>query len=222
MGRRPALRRPVTPDFQDTKDPLHVTLEKTLGAIDTPTITLRRLFDLIGEQGLLFLCALLTIPFLLPVSIPGLSSVFGPAIILIAAGITANRMPWLPRRLARKELDAEKLKGSLQRGLGLVARIERFIRPRLKALTASGLPARINGIALIFAALLLMAPFGFVPFSNTLPAYAILLMSIGMSQRDGLVVIAGYLLILASLIYFGALIWLATQAGPGLFGFFSP
>ena len=75
---------------------------------------------------------------------------------------------------------------------------------------------------LIFAALPLMAPFGFVPFSNTLPAYAILLMSIGMSQRDGLVVIAGYLLILASLIYFGALIWLATQAGPGLFGFFSP
>ena len=156
----PALKPVVTPDFQDTKAPLHITLERTLAAIDTPTITLRRLFDLIGEQGLLFLCALLTIPFLLPVSIPGLSSVFGPAIILIAAGITANRLPWLPRRLARKEFDADKLKASLQRGLGLVARIERFIRPRLKALTASGFPARINGVALIFAALLLMAPFG--------------------------------------------------------------
>lgn len=211
----------MTTNFQDTKDPLHVTLEQTLASIDTPTITLRRLFDLMGEQGLLFLCALLTIPFLLPVSIPGLSSVFGPAIILIAAGITANRLPWLPKRLARKEFDAGKLKATLQRGIGLIARIEAFIRPRLKALTASGMPARINGIALIFSALLLMAPFGFVPFSNTLPAYAILLMSIGMSQRDGLVVIGAYLLILASLIYFGVLAWLATQAGQGLFSFFS-
>lgn len=208
-------------DFEDTKVSLQTTLQRTLDLIDTPTITLRQLFNLIGEQGLLFLCALLTIPFLLPVSLPGLSSVFGPAIILIAAGITANRMPWLPRRLARKEFDADRLKGSLERGLTLVGRIERFIRPRLTALTATGVPARINGVALMFSALLLMAPFGFVPFSNTLPAYAILLMSIGMSQRDGLVVIAGYLLILASLIYFGVLIWLATQAGQGLFGFFT-
>lgn len=215
------MNRPAIQDFQDTKDPLHVTLEKTLESIDTPTISLRRLFDLMGEQGLLFLCALLTIPFLLPVSIPGLSSVFGPAIILIAAGITANRMPWLPRRLARKEFDAGKLKGTLKRGLSAVARIERFIRPRLKGLTASGMPARINGVALIFSALLLMAPFGIIPFTNTLPAYAILLMSIGMSQRDGLVVIAGYLLILATLAYLGALAWLATQAGQGLFSFFN-
>lgn len=207
-------------DFDDTKVSLQTTLQRTLDAIDTPTITLRHLFDLIGEQGLLLLCAMLTIPFLLPVSIPGLSSVFGPAIILIAAGITANRLPWLPKRLARKEFDAEKLKGSLQRGLGLVGRIEGFIRPRLKGLTAEGVPARINGVALIFSAVLLMAPFGFVPFSNTLPAYAILLMSIGMSQRDGLVVLGGYVLILATLIYFGALIWLATRAGQGLFGFF--
>ncbi len=207
-------------DFEDTKVSLQTTLQRTLDAIDTPTITLRHLFDLIGEQGLLLLCAMLTIPFLLPVSIPGLSSVFGPAIILIAAGITANRLPWLPKRLARKEFDAEKLKGSLQRGLGLVGRIEGFIRPRLKGLTAEGVPARINGVALIFSAVLLMAPFGFVPFSNTLPAYAILLMSIGMSQRDGLVVLGGYVLILATLIYFGALIWLATRAGQGLFGFF--
>lgn len=209
-------------DFQDTKDPLHVTLERTLAAIDTPTITLRRLFDLTGEQGLLLLCALLALPFLLPVSIPGMSGVFGPAIILIAAGITANRMPWLPRRLARKEFNSEKLKATLGRGLHIVVRIERVVRPRLEGITATGIPARLNGIAIIFTAVLLMAPFGLVPFTNTLPAFAILFLSIGMSQRDGLVVIAGYLLILATLVYFGILIWLTTQAGQGLFGFFNP
>src|SRR5690606_21244742 len=122
--------------------------------------------------------------------------VFGPAIILIAAGITANRMPWLPRRLARKEFNSEKLKATLGRGLHIVVRIERVVRPRLEGITAKGIPARLNGIAIIFTAVLLMAPFGLVPFTNTLPAFAILFLSIGMSQRDGLVVIAGYLLIL--------------------------
>ncbi|MBY9066287.1 exopolysaccharide biosynthesis protein [Hyphomonas sp. WL0036] len=205
-------------DFEDTSGSLSETLRQTLAEIDTPKITLRHLFDLIGEQGLLFLCAMLAIPFLLPISIPGLSSIFGPAIILIAAGITANRLPWLPKRLMRKELDAEKIKQTLSRGLGLVGRIERFIRPRFKGLTAAGIPSRINGAALIFAAILLMAPFGLIPFSNTLPAFAILLMSIGMTQRDGLVVIVSYLLIVATLIYLGILVWLMVQAGQGVSG----
>ena len=215
------MSRPAVQDFQDSNDPLHVTLERTLAAIDTPTITLRRLLELIGEQGLLILCALLAMPFLLPVSIPGVSGVFGPAIILIAAGITANRMPWIPRRLAHKEFISEKLKGTLKRGLRTVMRVERVVRPRLRGITAPGLPARLNGMAIIFAALLMMAPFGLVPFTNTLPSFAILLLSIGMSQRDGLVVLGGYLFIFATLVYFGVLIWLTLQAGQGLFGFFN-
>lgn len=215
------MSRPAVQDFQDSNDPLHVTLERTLAAIDTPTITLRRLLELIGEQGLLILCALLAMPFLLPVSIPGVSGVFGPAIILIAAGITANRMPWIPRRLAHKEFNSEKLKGTLRRGLRTVMRVERVVRPRLRGITAPGLPARLNGMAIIFAAILMMAPFGLVPFTNTLPSFAILLLSIGMSQRDGLVVLGGYLFIFATLVYFGVLIWLTLQAGQGLFGFFN-
>lgn len=215
------MSRPAVQDFQDSNDPLHVTLERTLAAIDTPTITLRRLLELIGEQGLLILCALLAMPFLLPVSIPGVSGVFGPAIILIAAGITANRMPWIPRRLAHKEFNSEKLKGTLKRGLRTVMRVERVVRPRLRGITAPGLPARLNGMAIIFAAILMMAPFGLVPFTNTLPSFAILLLSVGMSQRDGLVVLGGYLFIFATLVYFGVLIWLTLQAGQGLFGFFN-
>jgi hypothetical protein len=51
-----------------------------------------------------------------------------------------------------------------------------------------------------------MAPFGFVPFSNTLPALALILLSVGMMQRDGGLVLLGYLAIAATVIYFGLLI----------------
>jgi len=206
-------------EFADTKESLHHALTRAIDSIEGATITLRRLLELVGEHGLLFLCALLTIPFLIPVSIPGVSTVFGAGIILIAVGITANRLPWLPRRLMERELDAEKLSGILRRGVAVVARVEAYIRPRMQGITGSGVAARVNGMAIIFAGGLLMAPLGLIPFSNTLPAFAILLLAIGMSQRDGVVVLAGYAMIVATLVYFGALAWLAFAAGKGLAGF---
>nr|WP_295463559.1 exopolysaccharide biosynthesis protein [Mesorhizobium sp.] len=207
-------------EFADTRETLYAALSRAIDSIDGPTVTLRRLLSLVGEHGLLFLCALLTIPFLIPVSIPGVSTVFGAAIILVALGITTNRMPWLPDRLMDKDLDAVKLTGILRRGATVVAKLEAFIRPRAQAITGSGFASRINGLALIFAGVLLMAPLGLVPFSNTLPAFAILLLAVGMSQRDGVVVLGGYAMIVATLVYFGVLAWVAFAAGRGLMGLF--
>jgi hypothetical protein len=48
-----------------------------------------------------------------------------------------------------------------------------------------------------------MLPFGLMPFSNTLPAITILFLSVGILQKDGIIIILGYFSILGSLIYFG-------------------
>lgn len=210
----------MTTEFQDSRESLHGALTRAIEQIDGATITLRRLLELVGEHGMLFLCALLTIPFLIPVSIPGVSTVFGAAIILVSLGITTNRTPWLPDRLMDRELDATKLSGILRRGANVVAKVEAYIKPRMGAITDSAVATRVNGLALIFSGALLMAPLGLIPFSNTLPALAILLLAIGMSQRDGLVVLAGYAMIVATLVYFGVLAWLAFIAGQGLAGLF--
>src|SRR5690554_8081655 len=85
--------------FNDTTDSLSVTLTRTIDAIQGDTVSLRELMASIGEQGLLLLCALATLPFLIPVSIPGVSTVFGAAIVLLAVAITLNRMPWLPEKI---------------------------------------------------------------------------------------------------------------------------
>jgi hypothetical protein len=47
-----------------------------------------------------------------------------------------------------------------------------------------------------------MAPFGLIPFSNTLPALALLFLAIGLLQRDGLCILFGHLANLATIIYF--------------------
>jgi hypothetical protein len=47
-----------------------------------------------------------------------------------------------------------------------------------------------------------MLPLGFLPFSNTFPAVAILFFSIGILQKDGIIIILGHLTNFASIIYF--------------------
>lgn len=199
--------------FHDTDRPLSATLREVVQSIRGETITLRNLMEAIGEQGLLLLCAVLCLPFLIPVSIPGVSTVFGLGIILLGLAVTLNRLPWLPQRILDRQIETAKLRPTLERGVSIVERIDGFVKPRLGALTRGAVMDRINGFMLVFGGLLLMAPFGFVPFSNTLPAVAILLLCFGMIQRDGLFILLGYLMTAATCIYFGALFYGVYRAG---------
>lgn len=207
-------------EFSDTDRSLRETLETTINEVRGRHVTLREIIAHTGEQGLLLLCALLTLPFLLPVSIPGVSTVFGLAIILIACGITLNRAPWLPGKIMDRAIDAEKLIPTLKRGAGIVEKLETVIRCRLVILTQGAVMNRVNGLILGLGGVLLLFPLGLVPFSNTLPGYGILFLALGMSQRDGLFILAGYALMLATIVYFAVLAWGAFAAGRGLSGFF--
>ncbi|MGV1955024.1 exopolysaccharide biosynthesis protein [Agrobacterium sp. 22-214-1] len=202
--------------FTDTSEKLSTTLEKLIGKLQGQTITLRELMEAIGEQGLLLICAIASLPFLIPVSIPGVSTVFGAAIILVSLAITLNRLPWLPAKILDRQMETEKLVPALQKGVAIVSKLDGFIRPRIPALTTGIIANRINGLALMTAGVLLMMPLGFIPFSNTLPGVAILLFSAGMIQRDGVTVLGGYLFLGLTAIYFAALAYAAFWAGQGI------
>ena len=192
------------------------TLRQISSTITQERISLRDLLELIGEQGLLVFCMFLTIPFLLPVSIPGVSTVFGLVIGLIGIGVALNRVPWLPGRLMNQTIERIHLIPALERGAKLFSRLDNVIRPRWLALTHGATVNRLNGFLLVGCALLLMAPLGLIPFSNTLPAVAILCLAAGMLQRDGIFVLVGYVTMVATLIYFGGLFAAAVTAGKGL------
>lgn len=205
-------------EFEDTGLSTSAMLEQIVNNIKTEKITLRDMLGMLGEQGLLLVCALMSLPFLFPVSIPGVSTVFGAGIVLIAFAITINRLPWLPDFVADKSLDTQKLIPVLQRGVNFLRRIDRYLKPRFTALTTGAVVSRLNGLALMLSGLLLMLPLSFIPFSNTIPGFAILFLSSGISQRDGLLVALGYLLMVAAIAYFGALAYVAYMAGQSLSG----
>lgn len=175
-------------------------------------VTVATLLDLIGREGLLLLCVFLTLPFMVPVSIPGVSTVFGATILLIGISLVLDRRPWLPTWIMKREFSAAKLRTALTAGKVWIDRLERISRPRLIAFTHAGAMARVHGLALVLGALLLMAPFGLVPLTNTLPGMAILFLAVGILQRDGWIVLLGHLTNLVTIIYFALLIGTGTLA----------
>jgi hypothetical protein len=174
-------------------------------------LTVEQLLDRLGERGLLVLCMILVVPFLLPVSIPGSSVPFALTIVFVGAGLAADRPPWLPRRLREKHVARDRLERLLERGAKLFGKIERLTRPRLLALTSDRVMPSVNGALILLAALLLMLPLP-LPLSNTIPAYSILFLAAGRLERDGAAIILGYACLILSILYFAAVGLFGTEA----------
>jgi hypothetical protein len=204
--------------LHDSPGRLSLALRDVSAALSGESMSLRRLLELIGEEGMLLVCAVLSLPFLIPVSVPGVSTVFGLAIVLFSVGITINRVPWLPQRVLDRPLPAEALRQTFQKAERVVKRVEGIVQPRLLVVSATPIVRALHGAGLVLGGLLLMVPFGFVPFSNTLPAVAILLLALGMLERDGWLIIGGHVMNAATLVYFSTLAVGAWAAGRGLAG----
>lgn len=178
-----------------------------------PAVTLRELLAMLGEQGLLVFCGVLAAPFLLPVTVPGMSTVLGLPMLLIGFAVMLSRVPWLPQRLLAHSLPAPTVRSVLARVRGWAERFEHLVRPRFLALTGGRVINFLNGALVVAAVLLLMAPIPLVPFVNSLPALAIILLCFGMAERDGAVILIGYFMTLLSAAYVGGLILLVFYAG---------
>ena len=182
-------------------------LSKIVHTMPSSGVTLGHLLHLAGQEGLMLVVALLSLIFLIPVSIPGVSTVFGSAILLIAVSRLLKRELWIPDRFRQRVIPTDKLLPVFKRAFVWLHRLERISEPRrLYWLAEDGAVGTINNCALILGAILLMAPFGMIPFSNTVPGLALLCFAIGMVQKDGVCIVLGHIANLATIVYFSLLI----------------
>ena len=188
--------------FQQGHTYVSAGLAEIIRALPAEGLTVRGLLERLGEHSLLIVCMVLTLPFLLPVSIPGTSLPFGMIIALNGLGILTQTAPWLPERVMNRRLAAAALRPVLARGVRLFIGLERWVHPRLRLLTHGPTMGRINGLLLTLSGLLLMVPLP-LPFANALPAYGALFLAAGSLERDGAFVLAGYAMVGLTLAYFG-------------------
>ncbi len=199
--------------FRNPEVRMSAALAAAQAAVRDPAVTLRDLLGMLGEQGLLVFCGVLAAPFLLPVTVPMMSTVLGAPMLLIGFAVMVSRVPWLPERLLNRSLPAVTVRNILQKVRGWAERFEHLVRPRVLGMTGGRAINFVNGALVILAVLLLMAPLPLVPFVNTLPALAIILLCFGMAERDGVVIGLGYLMTFISTVYVGGLIVLVFYAG---------
>jgi hypothetical protein len=136
------------------------------------------------------------------------------ALIFLGLRISFRKHPWLPKRLLQWEIPYSTLIKIIRAALTVTTRLEKVIHPRLKFFNRWATFKALNGLIITLSAFLLMLPIP-IPFTNTLPAFAIVLISTGMIEEDGAVIVTGYLMAGISYVYIFSL-WLVGRMGVNL------
>lgn len=161
-------------------------------------VTVRELLQVFGNRGTLLLIILLTFPFCLPIHIPGLSTPFGIIIFLICLRAAFRRKLWLTTAMLNHEIKGNHLETLTNWGLWFTRKLKPIIHPRL-GITQSFL--RLHYLVIAVLALFLALPLP-IPFSHLLAAWPIFLISLGLFEDDGLLVILGYGVTVVSLYFY--------------------
>ena len=173
------------------------------------------LISALSAKGWPALIIVLVIPFCIPIQIPGLSTPFGLAIAFAGVAMTLRRPFRTPRRFARKTIPTATLRTILTRTVGLLDRFQILFQPRLRFLTAAGPVWILHGLLLTVLALLLSLPLP-LPFSNMAAAVPILILSWGILEDDGIIVLIGYAAAAGCFLFFYSLVHLITGLFSGL------
>ena len=123
--------------------------------------------------------------------LPGISIFVGLAMLVPACQMMLGfRAPLLPYFIRRRRIGVEAVRAVGQRALPWVERMETLVRPRWFVLTQHPIPT-LAGITMIGLALVIMLP---LPFSNFPPALSLAFLSLGFLERDGLMIMVGFVL----------------------------
>ena len=181
-------------------------------------MTIRDLSAQLGDRGFGILLLLFALPNAIPLPMPGISTLTGIPLIFFASQLClGNKRVWLPRRLIERQIPMSRLRVLIQKTLPSLKSLEKIIKPRLDAITTRNFE-RLAGLIILVLAVLLALP---VPLSNLPLGIAIAVLALAITERDGIVMITGWLFTIFALCFFAALIggyaWVIGQLVSRLF-----
>jgi hypothetical protein len=181
----------------------------------TDKISLGEIVDGLGHAGIGMMLLILSLPALVPIPGP-IGFVFGLLVALVAMQLVLGARQIVLPDFARKwRIPASAVRAFAAKGEPILRRVEKWLRPRrLLVLTgqrgrmALGLPIMLMGFAVALP----------IPTGNVPPVASLIVLSLGLINRDGLAVIFGLILAVvavgwfALLYFFGAQMWLWVTA----------
>ena len=157
-----------------------------------------------------------SIPEVVPIPIPGISAIVAlPTAVVSAQMIAGQKELRLPKWVLRRKVPRKALAAAIHAVLPALKRLEKGAKPR-GTWVSSALTQRLLGIFIFVLALFIALP---IPATNMPPAIAIFVTSLGMVERDGLLISVGVLIGLASMVLIGAFAIGSVSLLGGLFNF---
>ncbi|TCT00977.1 hypothetical protein EDC64_12065 [Aquabacter spiritensis] len=162
--------------------------------------------------GITFL--LFGIPNCIPMP-PGIPVVCGIVLGLIGLQMALGRQElWLPERIKRQTFSRSMLEAIVTRSRPTIEWFERWSRPRLPQF-AGPTARRIVGAVVVLLGFILLLP---IPFLGNLPpGFAVCIFGLGLVERDGGVILAGFFATVLGLLVTAAMSWAIWQGAVAIF-----
>ncbi len=178
-------------------------------------ITIGDIVNLMGARGYGVLILVLNLPNLIPLPLPGLSAIFGVPMALIGLQMFLGlKRPWVPKAILNKSFDRENLLHMFQKATPVLRRVERVLSPRLLFLS-EGVMRNIIGAVLMVLAGVMALP---IPLGNLILAIPIALIALGLIEKDGIAIMAGFILGAAALAFNLTIVYVGAEAVMGILG----
>lgn len=159
-------------------------------------ITPHALTERLSERGFGLIILVLALPNLVPIILPGLSTITGLLIIIFALQMILGRKEiYLPEKFAYREFSGVILKHIVKYCSPTLKFIERFMRPRLVEISDKS--ERLVGSVILIMAVIMFLP---IPLMNFIPAFCISFLALGFLQKDGMVIFIAIFISITALV----------------------
>lgn len=167
-------------------------------------LTIEEIFRIMGDEGHALLLIFLCLPYLQPIPIPFLSTVFGALTAMVGIYHFISRPPYLPKRWQHFAVPSTVIVKVSEIFEKIWRRIGHLIHERWVFLLEKPVWRFVNLFVLLTNAFLLALPLP-IPMSNFFPNITILLLSLALLEKDGVLLLVSYAWSLVTYGFFVAL-----------------
>lgn len=163
-------------------------------------LTISDLVRIFGEEGHYVLILFLVLPFLQPVPMFGLSTIFGVLMGTVSILAYLKKPPFVPKSWQNKKLKKDIVIRIAEISEKFFSKIDKLLKRR-QLLFFSEPFKTINTATIVLNSFLLALPIP-LPFSNTLPAWVIFFQAVAYLHKDGVLIIVSYVQAIICLLFF--------------------
>ncbi len=184
-------------------------LLRDVAALEGGRLQLGALVAALRHGGFALLLIVFAGPLALPLPAVGIATVMSvPMAFLCLQLLLGRQTVWLPEKLAKRSISGDLIRKVAGWFIPRLEKLEHCFKPRLIMLSG-----RLGRRFLGLFGLLLVASIALpIPFSNTVPSMGLVIISIGLLERDGVLVLLGMLVGLAGVTLTTLIIFFGVEA----------